>query len=133
MEPGIILYALLSQAAPVVALLGYVDKQQVQQYRIYPLRAPQNTPLPYAVYQVVSGQADATMQCDLDDNARVQLSLFAATYPGLVELHRACRAAVHGQRVGTATVDFDGWQESFQDGALCYLRTQDYLFEGLQP
>jgi hypothetical protein len=132
-EPGAILFDLLKQAAPVVALLGYVDKQQVQQYRIYPLRAPQGTPLPYAVYQVVSGQADATMQCDLDDTARVQLSLFAATYPDITVLHAACRAAAHSKRVGTATVDFDSYQESFQDGATCYLRTQDYLFEGLTP
>jgi len=133
MEPGAILFDLLKAAAPVVALLGYADKQQVPQVRIYPLRAPEKTPLPYAVYQVVSGQAEATMVCDLDDNARVQLSLFAATYPQLAELHQACRAAAGGRRVGTVTIDFDGWQESFQDGALCYLRTQDYLFEGLQP
>jgi hypothetical protein len=128
-EPGAILYALLSQAAPVVALLGHAQAG----LRIYPLRAPQGTPLPYAVYQVVSGQADATMQCDLDDTARVQLSIFAATYPDITVLHAACRAAAHGQRVGTATIDFDSYQESFQDGATCYLRTQDYLFEGLTP
>jgi hypothetical protein len=129
MEPGAILTALLSQAAPVVALLDHPKAG----LRIYPLRAPQNTPLPYAVYQVVSGQADATMNCDLDDTARVQLSLFAATYPDITALHAACRAAAHGQRVGTVTVDFDSYQESFQDNATCFLRTQDYLFEGLTP
>jgi hypothetical protein len=128
-EPGAILYALLSQAAPVVALLNHAQVG----LRIYPLRAPQGTPLPYAVYQVVSAQSDATMNCDLDDTARVQLSLFAATYPDLTVLHAACRSAAHGKRVGTATVDFDSYQEAYQDNATCFLRTQDYLFEGLAP
>ncbi|MGI4736327.1 MAG: DUF3168 domain-containing protein [Janthinobacterium lividum] len=131
MEPGAILFDLLKQAAPVVALLGYVDKSQAQQYRIYPLRAPQGTPYPYATYQVVSGQANSTMGCDLDDDARVQLSLFAATYEQITQLHLACRRALHGREVGSALVEFDTYQESFQDNALCFLRTQDYLLSGL--
>ena len=131
MEPGLLLFSLLTQAAPVTALLGYVDKQLGPQHRLYPLRAPEGTPLPYVVYQVVSGTADATMTCDLADEARVQLSLFAASYAQVCELHAACRAALHGQRVGTVTIDFDGFQETHDDRALCYLRTQDYLLEGL--
>ena len=133
MEPGAILFNLLSQAIPVVALLGYVDKAQQPQVKIYPLRAPQNTPLPYVLYQVVSGQADASAQCELPDTARVQLSLFAATYAEIAILHQACRTALHGREMGEVSIAFDGYQESFQDNATCYLRTQDYLLDGLTP
>lgn len=122
MEPGALLNSLLSQAPAVVALV--TD-------RIYPLRAPQGTPYPYVLYQVVSGTPDTSAQCELPDRARVQLSLFAATYPDVTQVHKACRAALHGQEVGDVAITFDGYQESFQDGALCYLRTQDYLLDGL--
>ena len=122
MEPGELINTLLQAAAPVVALLGE---------RVYPLRAPQKTPYPYATYQVVSGQANSTSGCDLDDEARVQLSLFCATYAQVGQLHLACRRALHGKEVGTALIEFDTYQESFQDNALCFLRTQDYLLTGL--
>ena len=122
MEPGEIINTLLQADAAVVALLGG---------RVYPLRAPQNTPYPYATYQVVSGQGNSTMACDLDDDARVQLSLFAQTYPQIGQLHAACRRALHNQDVGAVHVAFDTYQEAFQDNARCFLRTQDYLLDGL--
>jgi hypothetical protein len=121
-EPGQIIYTLLQADADVVALLGE---------RVYPLRAPQKTPYPYATYQVVSGQGNSTMACDLDDDARVQVSLFANTYPQVAQVHAACRKALHDKDVGSVHIAFDTYQESFQDNALCFLRTQDYLLDGL--
>ena len=122
MEPGEIINTLLQADAAVVALLGE---------RVYPLRAPQNTPYPYATYQVVSGQGVSAMACDLYDEARVQVSLFAKTYPQIGQLHVACRKALHRQEVGAVSIAFDTYQENFQDNALCFLRTQDYLLDGL--
>jgi hypothetical protein len=121
-EPGEIINALLQADAEVVALLGE---------RVYPLRAPQNTPYPYATYQVVSGQGNSLAACDLYDEARVQVSLFAKTYAQIGQLHAACRKALHRQEVGAVYIAFDTYQESFQDNALCFLRTQDYLLDGL--
>ncbi|MGI4862834.1 MAG: tail completion protein gp17, partial [Janthinobacterium lividum] len=131
MEPGTLLYALLTTAAPVAALLGYVDPQLGQQYRIYPLRAPQGTPFPYACYQVISQKPDDSAQCELDDYARVQLSLFTKTYTEVCALSQATRAALHRQRVGTVAIDLDQQLDQYSDPAFCYYRTQDYLLEGL--
>jgi hypothetical protein len=130
MEPGQLIFSLLSQAAPVAALLPHVREGQPE-IKVYPLRAPQNTPLPYITYQVVSGTADTSAQCELPDRARVQLSLFAQTYAGVTQLHKVCRAALDGQEVGEVGITFDGYQESFQNNATCFLRTQDYLLDGL--
>lgn len=122
MEPGALINSLLLANAAVVALVGE---------RIYPLRAPQGTKYPYVLYQVVSGNPDTSAQCELPDTARVQLSLFCETYPSVAQVHKACRAALNGQEVGSVSILFDGYQESYQDNALCYLRTQDYLLDGL--
>ncbi|WP_233636043.1 tail completion protein gp17 [Hymenobacter setariae] len=131
MEPGQLIRSLLTQNAPVVALLGYVEAGE-SKYRIYPLRAPQGTPFPYVCYQVISQNADTSASCDLDDTARVQLSLFTQTYTEVCTLSQACRKALHRQRVDSVTIDLDQQLDHYSDPALCYFRTQDYLLEGLE-
>ena len=122
MEPGVLIFSLLSQAPAVVALLNT---------RIYPILAPQGTPFPYATYQVISQNGNETMACVLDDDARVQLSLFAKTYPEICAISAATRAALAGQEVGTVLLTFDGNRDQASDPTLCYFRTQDYLLTGL--
>jgi hypothetical protein len=121
-EPGVLIFSLLSQAAPVVALLGE---------RIYPILAPQGTPFPYATYQVISQNGNETMGCVLEDDARVQLSIFAKTYPEVCTISAAFRATLAGQEVGTALLTFDGNRDQASDPTICYFRTQDYLLTGL--
>lgn len=131
MEPGLLLCSLLSQAPDVVAALVYAPKPGVEQLRLYPLRAPQTTPLPYVCYQVVSQQTLGSERCELDDEARVQLSIYAATYAQVCELSQLLRATLHRQRVGSACIDLDQQLDHYADNALCYYRTQDYLLDGL--
>jgi hypothetical protein len=130
-EPGQLLFALLSQAPDVVALLSYAPKPGQTELRVYPLRAPQGTPLPYVCYQVVSQNPDTSADCDLDDTARVQLSIFAKTYAQVCTLSQACRQVLHRQRVGSIAIDLDQQIDQYSDPAVCYYRTQDYLLDGL--
>lgn len=123
MEPGALIFSLLSQAAPVVALLST---------RIYPILAPQNTPFPYVTYQLIDQTPDgALVDCALGDTARVQLSFFAQTYSQVCDISAACRAALQGQEIGSVTMLFDGNRDQASDPTTCYFRTQDYLLDGL--
>ncbi|MDO7888286.1 DUF3168 domain-containing protein [Hymenobacter cheonanensis] len=124
MEPGALLFSLLSQAPSVVALLGT---------RIFPILAPQTTPFPYLTYQVISQNGNETMGCILEDDARVQLSIFAKTYAEVCTIAAATRAALAGQEVGTVLLTFDGNRDQASDPTTCYFRTQDYLLTGLTP
>lgn len=124
MEPGALIFSLLTQAAPVVALLGT---------RIYPILAPQGTPYPYATYQVISQNGNETMACVLEDDARVQLSVFAETYAQVCAITGATRAALAGREAQGALLTFDGNRDQPSDPTLCYFRTQDYLLTGLTP
>lgn len=132
MEPGAILYALLSQAAPVVALLGYVDKQQQQQVRIYPVVAPEKTPRPYLCYQLVSRNPEAGSSggCRLGDVARVQLSFFADSYPVLAALTEAARAVLdYAEPQPGVYLEPDNQQDHHDAQALCLYRSLDYHVE----
>ena len=124
MEPGPLFFATLTQDATVGALLGT---------RIYPILAPPNTPFPYLTYQLISQQGEETMACRLDDNARVQLSLFATTYAQVCEVAAACRAALFAADLAPVRLSFDGNRDQPSDPQVCYFRTQDYLLEGLTP
>ena len=122
MEPGALIFSLLSQAAPVVALLGT---------RIYPILAPQTAPFPYITYQVISQNGNETMGCVLEDDARVQLSIFAKTYMEVWAISAATRQALANAEVGTVLISFDGNRDQASDPTTCYFRTQDYLLTGL--
>lgn len=124
MEPGALIFSLLSQAAPVVALLST---------RIYPILAPQNTPFPYVTYQVISQTGNETMGCVLEDDARVQLSIFAKTYMEVWAISAATRQTLATAEVGQVLISFDGNRDQASDPTTCYFRTQDYLLSGLTP
>jgi len=121
MEPGLLLFALLSQAAPVTALVGP---------RIYPLRAPEGQPRPYVLYQLISRVPDGAPACHFGDVARVQLSLFADSYAQVSALAAACRAVLHfAQPAPDVFLELDNEQDHYHDQALCYFKSQDYLLE----
>jgi hypothetical protein len=131
-EPGAILFALLKQSAPVVALLGYVDKQKGQQYRIYPVVAPQGTPRPYLTYFLVSRgpEAGSSALCRLGDVARVQLSFFADDYPTLAALTDAARAVLdYAEPQPGVYLEPDNQQDHHDAQALCLYRSLDYRVE----
>jgi hypothetical protein len=128
-EPGQLIFARLSQAAPVAALVGYVHPELGQQYRIYPVLAPENTPLPYLVYQLISNVPDGSALCELDDVARVQVSLFADSYDGICTLARAIRQQLHRYETDTASLELVNEFDHENPGALCFFRSQDYQVE----
>jgi len=123
-EPGALIFSLLSQAPDVVALLGT---------RIYPILAPQTAPFPYITYQVISQNPNETMGCVLEDDARVQLSIFAKEYMEVWAISAATRQALANTEVGQVLISFDGNRDQASDPTTCYFRTQDYLLTGLTP
>lgn len=128
MEPGTLLFSLLSQAAPVVALLGAAGGQ----VKVYPVVAPQGTPRPYCCYQLVSGGAapGSSAICRLGDVARVQLSLFADDYPTLASLTAAIRGVLdYAEPEPGVYLEFDNPQDHHDPQALCLYRTLDYHVE----
>jgi hypothetical protein len=128
MEPGAILYALLSQAAPVVALLTHAKAG----LRIYPVVAPQGTPRPYLTYFLVSRNPEvgSSAICRLGDVARVQLSFFADDYPALAALTEAARAVLdYAEPQPGVYLELDNQQDHHDKDALCLYRSLDYRVE----
>ena len=120
MAPGALLYSLLTQSAAVTAL---VDG------RVFPLRIEQDTPRPAITYQLISRVPDGTAACELDDIARVQLSLFADTYAEVEALASACRPVLHRLTTQGVYLELSNEIDHHDDGADCYFRTQDYRLE----
>jgi hypothetical protein len=125
-EPGTILFALLSQAPAVAALLGT---------RIYPVVAPQGAPRPYVTYQLVSRvpEAGSSALCRLGDVARVQLSIFSLNttdYATVAAITAAFRAVLdYAEPEPGVYLEIDNQQDHVQDGALCLFRSLDYRVE----
>ncbi|MGY3091083.1 hypothetical protein ACVWYF_004147 [Hymenobacter sp. UYAg731] len=117
---GPLLFSLLSQAAPVAALVGT---------RIYPLRIPQEQPRPAITYQLISRVPDGSAICALDDIARVQLSLFADTYGEIEALAATVRGALHRLSTLGVYLELDNEIDHHDDTADCYFRSQDYFLE----
>jgi hypothetical protein len=129
MEAGPLLYALLSQAAPVAALLAAPAGQDL---KIYPVQAPQGTVRPYVNYQLISGgpEAGSSAHCRLGDVARVQLSVFADDYPTLAAIVAALRAVLdYAEPEPGVYLTLDNQQDHFEPNALCLFRSLDYVVE----
>ncbi len=120
MAPGELLFSVLSQAPAVGALVGT---------RIYPLRIPEGQPRPAITYQLISRVPQGRPMCDLADAARVQLSLFTDTYAQQEALAAACRQALHGYALGPVYAELSNEIDHYDEGALCYFKTQDYELE----
>ena len=123
MEPGLILFALLSQAAPVAALLGTA---------IYPVVAPEGQARPYVCYQLVSRvpETGSSARCRVGDVARVQLSLFADDYATLAGLTQALRGVLdYSQPEPGVYLEFENAIDHHDPLALCLFRTLDYTVE----
>lgn len=120
MEPGLVLYSLLSQAPAVTALLGT---------RIYPVRAAQGAPRPYIVYQLVSNVPEGGPLCDMGDVARVQVSIFSDDYKTQAGIAKAVKGVLNGAETGGAFLEIENQQDFFEDQAACLHRTQDYRVE----
>lgn len=129
MEPGQLLFTLLSQAAPVAALLPHVRKGKPE-VKIYPVEAPQPTPLPYVCYQLISLVPDGGPLCELDDQARVQLSIYGNTYAEVCAIAKACRKALHHQAALGAWIELaNQFDHPRIDASQAYYCSQDYLLE----
>jgi hypothetical protein len=129
MEAGPLLYALLSQAAPVAALLAAPGGQDL---KIYPVVAPQDTERPYVNYQLISGgpEAGSSAICRLGDVARVQLSVFADDYPTLASITAALRAVLdYAEPEPGVYLTLDNQQDHYEANALCLFRSLDYVVE----
>jgi hypothetical protein len=89
------LYNLLSNDSGVSNLVGT---------RIYPVLADEQEVEPYLVYQVVSAPRTNTLQAPMDVvQARVQVTCWATSYYGAVQLKEAVRACLSGYRGTEAT------------------------------
>jgi hypothetical protein len=130
-EPGALLFSLLSQAPDVVALLGYVEKGK-RKHRIYPLVAPQGTPRPYGCFQLISQvpQDGSSALCRLGDVARVQLSLFADSYETIAALTAAVKSVLdYAEPEPGVCLEPDNQHDHHEPNALCLFRSLDYRVE----
>jgi hypothetical protein len=128
MEAGPLIVTLLSQAAPLAALLAAPGGQ----VKVYPVVAPQDTPRPYVNYQLInSGPASgSSARCRLGDVARVQLSVFADDYATLADITAALRAVLdYAEPEPGVYLSLDNQQDHFEDDALCLFRSLDYVVE----
>lgn len=131
MEPGQLLFALLSQAPDVAALLGAPNGQ----VKVYPLVAPQGTPRPYVCYQLISRgpQAGGSALCRLGDVARVQLSIFSkdtTDYATLAAITAAVRQVLdYAEPEPRVYLELDNQQDHHDERAVCLFRSLDYLVE----
>ena len=132
MEPGLILFALLSQAPAVVALLGVPGSEAV---KVYSVVAPQGVARPYLTYQLISSgpEAGSSALCRLGDVARVQLSLFSkdtTDYATLAALTAAVRGVLdYAEPEPGVYLTPDNQQDHAEPGAACLFRSLDYLVE----
>ena len=125
---GPLLYALLSQAAPVAALVANASGAALP-FRIFPLRIPQGQSRPAITYQLISRVPDGSAACELDDVARVQLSLFADTYAEIEALAVAVRRALHRTTAQGVYFELGNQIDHHDDTADCYFTSQDYTLE----
>ena len=132
MEPGQLIFTLLSQAAPVATLVGYVEAGQPK-YRIYPLRIPQGKPRPALTFQLISNTNDGVAACQLNEQARVQVSVFADTYDQLCALSRAVRRALAGHDAGGVSIEASNAVDHRDDAADCYFRSLDFVVDYYDP
>ncbi|MDO7851398.1 tail completion protein gp17 [Hymenobacter convexus] len=129
MEPGQLIFARLSQAPSVGGLLQHVRDGQPE-VKIYPVQAPEETPRPYLVYQLISRVPDGSALCELDDVVRVQVSMFADTYAEICTLANALRRQLHRYETAGAALELaNEFDHPKTAGALCFFRSQDYRVE----
>lgn len=65
--------------------------------RIYPVRAPVGAALPYVVYTVVSSTPDPDFTSTTPTTQyRMQVDVYAATFPAVHSVHEAVQAALNG-------------------------------------
>ena len=121
MEPGQLIHRLLTEAPAVSALVGA---------RVYALRIRQGEPRPAITVQLVSDATDTLAACPGNESPRVQVSLFADTYPELCALARAVKTTLHGYRDGQITIDYEnGVDLPYDPDSDCFHRAQDYTLD----
>ncbi|MBH8558993.1 tail completion protein gp17 [Hymenobacter negativus] len=128
MEPGQLIFSRLSQAPSVGGQLQHVRDGQPE-VKIYPVLAPPDTPRPYLTYQLISNVPDDSAVCELDDLARVQISIFADSYAGICGLANAIRRQLHRTETAGTYLLLTNEFDHEQPGALCFFRSQDYEVE----
>jgi hypothetical protein len=131
MEPGALLFSLLSQAPDVAALLPHVREGQPE-IKIYPVVAPPQTPRPYVLYQLISRVPDGNSSalCRLGDVARVQLSLFADDYATLARLTAAIAEELdYFEPEEGVSLEPDNQHDHHDPQAVCLFRSLDYRID----
>jgi hypothetical protein len=115
--PGQLLYAALTSNPETSALLGT---------RVMPNRLPAGTTLPAAVYQLVNRQPRARTRrnCVLSDEARLQVTLYAASYAGLEQLASAVRKVLDSPARGFV---YDNERDQYDEASQIGGRSQDYI------
>lgn len=93
---------------------------------VYPLRAPENAPLPHAVYQVITDLPVTSLlgRSGLD-HYRVQISAWASTYGEAVS---ACTGAMAALERGILRPVFTVHGDDIDDGTGQYRRLFDLSF-----
>jgi len=123
---GKAVYAILSAAAGVTALAST---------RIYPVRAPQNTTLPYVTYTVVSvNPTDTKDRPSHLDTVRMQIDCWATTYAGAEALHAAIRTAIDAYQINATAggvvvngIKYETENDAFEDEVDIYRKSADYM------
>ena len=128
MEAGQLIYARLRQAPSVGGRLPHVRAGRPE-VKIYPVLAPQPTPRPYLVYQLISNVPEGSARCVLRDVSRVQVSIFADTYAEVCALAQAIRRQLHHYGTTDAYLELTNQFDHPNPDALCFFRSQDYRVE----
>ena len=121
MEPGQLIFSLLSQSPAVSALVGT---------RIFPLRVKQGQPRPAVTYQLVSNATATIADCPGNESPSVQISIFSDSYEQTCAIARAIKRALHGYRDGQLTIDYENEiDQPYEADADCFHRVQDYALD----
>lgn len=120
MSPTQLIYQTLAADAAVVALVAG---------RVFPLRIPQNTPLPAVAYQLVSQTPRPLHACNLPDQALVQVTVYAKRYADVETISDAIRAALGSYENGETFIEYDNSRDLHDDVAGTYYRPVDFRVE----
>ncbi|MBG8552355.1 DUF3168 domain-containing protein [Hymenobacter guriensis] len=121
MAPGELLYAALQANPQTAALLGG---------RIRPNQLEAGAALPAVVYQLVNQQPSARTRraCTLSDEARLQLTVYAAGYAQMSTVALAVRKAL-----ADTSFSFDSEGDQYDEAGQIGGRRQDYTIRIPSP
>lgn len=112
------IFEVCSESQDVQIVLGGMLGNKLP--RLYPFgEAPQNTPKPYAVYQIISGAPDNTLTVPESDHLSVQVDVFGRSQAEAMNAFTVLRDAVQhkgyvtGYNINGREDDTKLWRLSF--------------------